>query len=116
MKTMFQTLSTVLMHLDSCIVQLDTYLTYLLISTQTRSYLCDTEKEQYKQIGKKMRDGNFGACFFNVTSSDSTDVNQSFRGIFNTIREDENFVTALNNSEVKIYCARPGARLWEGKF
>ncbi|XP_018580124.1 Hermansky-Pudlak syndrome 5 protein homolog isoform X1 [Anoplophora glabripennis] len=114
--TIFQTASATIMHLDSNIVQIDSYLNYLLISTKTRTYLCDTEKECYKQIGKKMRDGNFGACFFNVANNDSPDTYQSIKGIFKTIKENESFMTTLNNSDVKIYCARPGVRLWEANF
>lgn len=104
------------MHLDSSIVQIDACLNYLLISTKTRTYLCDTEKECYKQIGKKLRDGNFGSCFFNVAHTDSPNTYQNVKGIFKTIKENESFVTTLNNSDVKVYCARPGARLWEANF
>ena len=78
------------MQLDSCIIQLDVYDKYILASTTTRTYLCDTELSQFRQIGKKLRDGNYGACFFHKTSD--------------------------YESDVKIYCARPGCRLWEVNF
>lgn len=104
------------MHLDSNIIQIDACLNYLLISTKTRTFLCDTEKECYKQIGKKLRDGNFGSCFFDIAHTDLPDTHQNIKGIFKTIKENESFLTTLNNSDVKIYCARPGARLWEANF
>lgn len=62
------------MELDSAIVQIDTYRYYLLISTKTRTYLCDTEREQYKQIGKKLRGGNFGACFLNTDKTEFVEM------------------------------------------
>lgn len=71
------------MTLDSKIVQLCWLNDYLLVSTLSRCYLCDTVKEQFKQIGHQLRDGLYGACF---TKSD-------------------------NN--IRIFCARPGSRLWE---
>ncbi|KFM82704.1 Hermansky-Pudlak syndrome 5 protein, partial [Stegodyphus mimosarum] len=52
----------------------------------TRCYLCDTNKEQYLTIGKKLRDGEYGACFYpGVRSVDPC----------------------------TIYAARPGSRMWE---
>lgn len=80
------------MKLDSSIVQLDIYWKYLLISTETKTFLCDTNEEHYKQIGKKLRNGPFGCCFLNLSSLDN-DIDQ-----------------------VKIICARPGCRLWEANF
>lgn len=76
------------MNLDSTIVQIDAYSNYLLISTTTRSVLSDTEKESYKQIGTKLRDGHYGACF----------------------------VKLVNVGDVRIVCSRPGARLWQVDF
>lgn len=80
------------MTLDSAIVQIDSYSKYLLISTATRTFLCDTEKEQYRQIGKKLRDGVFGACFVPAKEKPA------------------------NTSDVRIVCSRPGARLWQADF
>lgn len=80
------------MTLDSAIVQIDSYSKYLLISTITRTYLCDTEKEHYKQIGKKLRDGYFGACFAPAKE------------------------TPMDSGDVRIICSRPGARLWQVNF
>ncbi|XP_026685617.1 Hermansky-Pudlak syndrome 5 protein homolog, partial [Diaphorina citri] len=62
-KTVFQVPCFTLMQLDSRIVQMSTCHDWLLVSTLTRSYLCDTVHEQYRQIGKKLRDGHYGSCF-----------------------------------------------------
>ncbi|KAL1459762.1 hypothetical protein WDU94_011717 [Cyamophila willieti] len=62
-KTVFQVPCFTLMQLDSRIIQMSTCVDWLLVSTMTRSYLCDTVHEQYRQIGKKLRDGHYGACF-----------------------------------------------------
>lgn len=75
---------------DSCVVQLDYLDGRLLISSLTRSFLCDTEREKFWKIGNKERDGEFGACFFPVKCS----VGQ----------------------QPLIYCARPGSRMWEVNF
>lgn len=56
------------MQLDSTIIQLDTCSYMLVASTMTRSYLCDTFREQYRQIGTRLRDGEYGACFYHVDS------------------------------------------------
>ncbi|CAH1996238.1 unnamed protein product [Acanthoscelides obtectus] len=120
-KTIFQTPSAVLMQLDSSIIQIDAYSNFLLISTNTRTYLCNTEKEQYKQIGKKLRDGPFGACFLNTASTEclaTCDRASGVSGIFRTVTETDNeyFSSSIINPDVKIYCARPGVRLWEADF
>ncbi|XP_022901428.2 BLOC-2 complex member HPS5 homolog [Onthophagus taurus] len=90
-KSLFNIPSATLMTLDSSVVQLDTFSNYLLASTRTKTYLCDTDKEQYRQIGKKPRDGHYGAIFH---------LNKN----------------SFNQDDVKIYCARPGCRIWEAKF
>ncbi|KRT81816.1 hypothetical protein AMK59_6336 [Oryctes borbonicus] len=114
-KALFQTPSATLMLLDSSIVQLDIYSNFLLVSTKTRTYLCDTLQEQYRQIGKKLRDGNFGACFYykinsNVCGVSQGDDEKTLRAI------KTNNIPLVNREEVKIYCARPGSRLWEANF
>ncbi|XP_074441886.1 BLOC-2 complex member HPS5 [Larus michahellis] len=76
---------------DSRVVQLDYLDGRLLISSLTRTYLCDTEREKFWKIGNKERDGEFGACFFPVGKNS---VNQ----------------------QPLIYCARPGSRMWEVNF
>ncbi|XP_008273346.2 BLOC-2 complex member HPS5 isoform X2 [Oryctolagus cuniculus] len=81
-----QTITTV----DSCVVQLDYLDGRLLISSLTRSFLCDTEREKFWKIGNKERDGEYGACFFPGRCSGS--------------------------QQPLIYCARPGSRMWEVNF
>ncbi|XP_027702592.1 Hermansky-Pudlak syndrome 5 protein isoform X1 [Vombatus ursinus] len=81
-----QTITTV----DSRIVQLDYLDGRLLVSSLTRSFLCDTEREKFWKIGTKERDGEYGACFFPGRSS--------------------------GTQQPLIYCARPGCRMWEVSF
>ncbi|XP_005046811.1 PREDICTED: Hermansky-Pudlak syndrome 5 protein isoform X1 [Ficedula albicollis] len=76
---------------DSRVVQLDYLDGRLLISSLTRTYLCDTEREKFWKIGNKERDGEFGACFFPVGKNSG-------------------------NQHPLIYCARPGSRMWEVNF
>ncbi|XP_039092660.1 Hermansky-Pudlak syndrome 5 protein isoform X2 [Hyaena hyaena] len=81
-----QTITTV----DSSVVQLDYLDGRLLISSLTRSFLCDTEREKFWKIGSKERDGEYGACFFPGRCS--------------------------AGQQPLIYCARPGSRMWEVNF
>ncbi|XP_056348903.1 BLOC-2 complex member HPS5 isoform X1 [Oenanthe melanoleuca] len=76
---------------DSRVVQLDYLDGRLLISSLTRTYLCDTERQKFWKIGNKERDGEFGACFFPVGKNSG-------------------------NQHPLIYCARPGSRMWEVNF
>ncbi|XP_015719639.1 Hermansky-Pudlak syndrome 5 protein isoform X1 [Coturnix japonica] len=76
---------------DSRVVQLDYLDGRLLISSLTRTYLCDTEREKFWKIGNKERDGEFGACFFPAGKN-------------------------TGNQQPLIYCARPGSRMWEVNF
>lgn len=82
-KNIFNIPAYTFMKLDSAVVQISCYEEYLLISTKTRCYICDTTKEQYKQIGNQLREGFYGATFMK------------------------------HENVFKIYCARPGSRLWE---
>jgi len=56
-QTMFQDPSAVLMILDSEIVQLDSAEEMLLVSTHTRSYVCDTERGLFKQVNTSKIEG-----------------------------------------------------------
>ncbi|XP_017786192.1 PREDICTED: Hermansky-Pudlak syndrome 5 protein homolog [Nicrophorus vespilloides] len=115
-KTIFHNPITILMNLDSRIVQLDVYYKYLLASTETKTYLCDTDFEQYRQIGKKVRKGEFGACFYAVSPSQKVALKSKDRSIFKILKDDEIFATEENLEGVKIYCTRPGLRIWEADF
>ncbi|XP_030374886.1 Hermansky-Pudlak syndrome 5 protein homolog [Scaptodrosophila lebanonensis] len=79
-----------LLFLESPIVQIDDFETLLLVSNCSKCILCNTEYEEYKQIGNRPRDGAYGACFF---MSPHESVQPS-----------------------RIYCARPGTRIWEVDF
>ncbi|XP_077254997.1 WD40 repeat domain-containing protein pink [Temnothorax americanus] len=113
---MFQTPACTLMNLDSSVVQLSFLSPLLLVSTLTRCYICNTMLEQYKQIGNKPRNGEFGACFHtreNTTSNtqrEEKNINDA-RGAFNLISDNDSNILGENHS--KIFCARPGSRLWE---
>ncbi|XP_068117548.1 BLOC-2 complex member HPS5 [Hyperolius riggenbachi] len=76
---------------DSRVVQLDYIDGRLLISSLTRTYLCDTEREKFWKIGNKERDGEYGACFFPAGRSSGA-------------------------QQPLIYCSRPGSRMWEVNF
>uniref|UniRef100_UPI00398F8C89 Hermansky-Pudlak syndrome 5 protein n=1 Tax=Pristiophorus japonicus TaxID=55135 RepID=UPI00398F8C89 len=76
---------------DSRVVQLDYLEGRLLVSSLTRCYLCDTDREKFWKIGNKERDGEFGACFL--------------PGAKNVV-----------SPQPLIFCARPGSRMWEVNF
>lgn len=111
-----------LMQLDSSIVQMDFAHGLLLISTLTRCYLSDTEKEQYKQVGQKLRDGEFGACF--VTKSEpltqpvgplalpAPPSSAPANNQFDLLGVNESLPMRIK-CNLRVFCARPGARLWE---
>ncbi|XP_036391634.1 Hermansky-Pudlak syndrome 5 protein isoform X1 [Megalops cyprinoides] len=83
-----QTITTV----DSRVVQLGYMDGRLLVSSLSRCYLCDTEREKFWRVGNKERDGEFGACFF-----------PQGRGL-------------MGGQSPLLYCARPGSRIWEASF
>lgn len=100
--------------LESSIVQIDTIGRFVLISTTTRSILVDTEIGQFAQIGKKLRNGNFGACFYNpinnIAGIPAVNTERSFLGL-NLEEEEENI-----SEDARIFCSRPGCRIWEANF
>lgn len=73
--------------LDNEIVQIDGFDLLLVVSTRTGTILCNTDREEFKQIGNRPRDGMFGACFMNKA------IDEFLRG--------------------QVICARPGARFWQ---
>ncbi|XP_068595562.1 Hermansky-Pudlak syndrome 5 protein [Brachionichthys hirsutus] len=77
---------------DSRVVQLGYQDGRLLVSSLSRCYLCDTEREKFWRVGNKERDGEYGACFFPQN-----------RGL-------------LLGQPPLLYCARPGSRIWEASF
>ncbi|XP_067902207.1 Hermansky-Pudlak syndrome 5 protein [Heterodontus francisci] len=76
---------------DSRVVQLDYMESRLLVSSLTRCYLCDTDREKFWKIGNKERDGEFGACFLPGAKN-------------------------IGFPQPLIFCARPGSRMWEVNF
>lgn len=116
---MFQSPTCTLMNLDSSIVQLNFSSPLLLVSTLTRCYICDTVQEQYKQVGNKARNGEFGACFYKVQTNQSIKT-AAIKKDQDSIRKKSTFnFISENNSNIsesicpKIFCARPGSRFWE---
>ncbi|EZA60038.1 Hermansky-Pudlak syndrome 5 protein-like protein [Ooceraea biroi] len=116
---MFQAPTCTLMNLDSSIVQLSFFPPLLLVSTLSRCYICNTVQEQYKQIGNKPRNGEFGACFYKVhanenaaldTQREERNLNKT-RGAFNLVSDNDRNI--LDSHHSKIFCCRPGSRLWE---
>ncbi|KAK4886797.1 hypothetical protein RN001_003068 [Aquatica leii] len=116
-KAIFQVTCATLMQLESSVVQIDVYLKFLLISTLTKTYICDTDKEQYRQIGKKLRNGHFGACFAvnNVDPNIVPPEILTHKGVYKKLKDDEHFLTHINDN-IQIFCSRPGTRMWEAKL
>ncbi|XP_075982031.1 WD40 repeat domain-containing protein pink [Anticarsia gemmatalis] len=117
-KTMFQSSSLTIMSLDSRICQLDMKSHMLLVSTLTRCYICDTSREQYRQIGQKLRDGEFGACFVNKEKKDEPHTDntaQDFTEVrkYNIVSDDSGFAVGQGLQNTFIFCARPSSRIWE---
>ncbi|KAK5927908.1 hypothetical protein CgunFtcFv8_013016 [Champsocephalus gunnari] len=83
-----QTVTTV----DSRVVQLGYQDGRLLVSSLSRCYLCDTDREKFWRVGYKERDGEYGACFYPQN-----------RGL-------------LVGQPPLLYSARPGSRIWEASF
>uniref|UniRef100_A0A4W4GMH5 Hermansky-Pudlak syndrome 5 protein homolog n=1 Tax=Electrophorus electricus TaxID=8005 RepID=A0A4W4GMH5_ELEEL len=87
-----QTITTV----DSRVVQLGYLEGRLLVSSLSRCYLCDTEREKFWRVGNKERDGEYGACFLPQQQA-------GLRG-------------QTSGAAHLLYCARPGSRVWEASF
>lgn len=115
---MFQAPSFTLMQLDSRIVQLDWCSDLLLVSTLSRCYICETVKEQYRQIGHKLREGEYGACFYGAEDycarpSGSQKQGATMVPAFSSRMEGQKLAMYGGLQNLKMFCARPGSRLWE---
>ncbi|PIK33722.1 hypothetical protein BSL78_29460 [Apostichopus japonicus] len=86
---LFKLLSQVILKADSQIVQLDFVNDDLLVSTLTRIHVCFTKRKKCTTIGKKLREGFFGACFYRSSNG---------------------------GREAVVLSARPGSRIWRSKF
>lgn len=103
-----------LMQLDSRIIQLDANCGLLLASTLTRCYVCDTDRELYRQVGHKLREGQFGGCFLITDNEDyvaESKGTERARGIFSDSEKANLDYSHLKH--LRLFCSRPGARLWE---
>lgn len=92
--------------LDSKIVQIDGFNDWLLVSSLSKTILCNNDREEFKQIGNRPRDGNFGACF--SVNFESLEAQQSQIATIDEFEYDR-----LLMENVTIYCSRPGMRLWQ---
>lgn len=116
---MFQSSSQIILSLDSRICQLDAKDCMLLVSTLSRCYICNIVQEQYRQIGQKLRDGEYGACFVTddkSTVNGGTDHNQQdYTELkkYNIVDDGAGFSVGEQFSKTLIYSARPSSRLWE---
>ncbi|XP_014208666.1 uncharacterized protein LOC106639526 [Copidosoma floridanum] len=117
----FPSPSYALMNLESKVVQMNYADTTLLISTLNRCYICDTVQEEFKKIGNKPRDGEFGACFLkthsNVGKVPATEENiqkqiSTVKKVF-SLSGDFDCRDGHTEGLPQIYCARPSSRLWE---
>ncbi|XP_053669581.1 BLOC-2 complex member HPS5 homolog [Anopheles marshallii] len=88
--------------LDNRIVQIDRYKDLLLVSTLSKCVLCNTAREEFKQIGNRPRDGQYGASF--VIAQPNSNVGSTTPSPPLMIVDEE---------DVRIFCSRPGSRLWE---
>jgi hypothetical protein len=74
-------------------------------------------KEQYRQIGHKLREGEYGACFYaddnHELLSRCEQQSSATASAFSSPNEGEKFVGCEGVQNLKMYCARPGSRLWE---
>ncbi|XP_053692529.1 BLOC-2 complex member HPS5 homolog [Sabethes cyaneus] len=105
-----------ILFLDSHVVQVDRYRNLLLVSTLFKCVLCNTAREEFKQIGNRPRDGTYGATFI-VTSKDDLSVqigddNDNHKAPSPSYNSDPHD-SPSNAEDARIFCARPGSRLWE---
>jgi hypothetical protein len=91
---------------DCKIVQIDGFNNWLIVLSLSKTILCNNEREEFKQIGNRLRDGHSGACF--TVDYESLELQQSQLA---TIDEFEYERLLMNN--VKIFCSRSGMRLWQ---
>ncbi|XP_046748021.1 Hermansky-Pudlak syndrome 5 protein homolog isoform X2 [Diprion similis] len=113
----FQDPACPIMGLDYKIVQMDFCSPLLLISTISNCYLCDTVEGQYEKVGLRTRQGEFGACFYNPRAIREVDASATQQKYSPSTDEDfKSTKTDKNNQQYpRIYCARPGSRLWEAE-
>ncbi|EAT42313.1 AAEL006142-PA [Aedes aegypti] len=115
------TLSPVLL-LENHIVQIDRYKELLLVSTLSKCVLCNTQREEFKQIGNRPRDGLYGATFivpnpeyFNTPTEEDLEDAKSMEGSDDNDNDQRSSPSGVKiaQDQVRIFCSRPGSRLWE---
>lgn len=95
-----------ILELEDSIVQIDGFNDFLLISSTSKTILCNNDREEFKQLGNRPRDGTFGSCF--VTDFEALENQES-----KILNIDEDTYETMLMENVTIYCSRPGMRLWE---
>ncbi|KAL3265870.1 hypothetical protein HHI36_010064 [Cryptolaemus montrouzieri] len=85
------------MDLSAPIVQIDIFSRFMLVTTAKKIFVCDTEREMYKQVGRKENGKALGSCFYNKYKSDNLESLEDF-------------------SKHKLFCTRPGLRMWQANF
>lgn len=95
-----------ILELDDAIVQIDGFNDFLLISSTTKTILCNNDREEFKQLGCRPREGSFGSCF--VTDFEALENQES-----KLLNIDQNTYETMLMENVAIYCSRPGMRIWE---
>uniref|UniRef100_A0A182RNV1 Hermansky-Pudlak syndrome 5 protein homolog n=1 Tax=Anopheles funestus TaxID=62324 RepID=A0A182RNV1_ANOFN len=88
--------------LDNRIVQIDRYKDLLLVSTLSKCVLCNTAREEFKQIGNRPRDGQYGASFVIAQANSNAGSTTPSPPLM-----------IVDEEDVRIFCSRPGSRLWE---
>lgn len=86
--------------LENRIVQIDRYKDLLLVSTLSKCVLCNTAREEFKQIGNRPREGQYGASFVIAQPN-------------NCPTPPSPPLMIVDEEDVRIFCSRPGSRLWE---
>lgn len=95
-----------ILELEDPIVQIDGFNDFLLISSTTKTILCNNEREEFKQLGNRPREGSFGSCF--VIDFEALENHENKLAAI-----DEETYESMLMKNVIIYCSRPGMRLWE---
>ena len=93
----------ILDQLEGPIVQVDGFNDFLLVSSIAKTILCNNEKEEFKQIGNRPRDGQFGCCFlvdYETLESQESKI---------TLIDEETYEKMLMEN-VAVYCSRRGMR------
>ncbi|XP_046430211.1 Hermansky-Pudlak syndrome 5 protein homolog isoform X1 [Neodiprion fabricii] len=113
----FQDPACPIMGLNYKIVQMDFCSPLLLISTISNCYICDTLEGQYEKVGLRTRQGEFGACFYNPSTIREADVSATQQKHSPSTNKEfkSTKIDKKNQQYPKIYCARPGSRLWEAE-